>query len=100
MGNAFCDDLRRRVFLKDPRVVVLPLIAGILVLEGCNPAQKNASAPTPAAVDGSVYVLVSNGTTGQKIVLPDLEVALLNVATGDESAPVTTDLYGRYQFPE
>lgn len=76
-------------------------VLGLLgLLSGCDGVQTKASPPVPAAVHGSVYVLVPDGSKGRVILLPDIEVFLHNVSSGDESAPVTTDLYGRYRFPD
>ena len=75
-------------------------LLGILALQiGCQ------RATAPAAVHGSVYVLAPTGkddvnVSGRMILLPDIELYLRNVSTGEESAPDTTDLYGRYQFPQ
>ena len=63
-------------------------------------------ATAPAAVHGSVYVFARTGSTddvnitGRQIFLPDIEVFLHNVSSGTDSPPDTTDLYGRYQFPQ
>lgn len=61
-----------------------------------------------AGVHGSIYALVGYSTEddvknligAEPIFLPDIEVFLRNISTGDESAPITTDLFGRYLFPK
>lgn len=54
-------------------------------------------------VHGSVYVQIgkegSTQTPVARVWLPDLKVFLHNTATGTDSTPVTTDLFGRYAFP-
>jgi len=57
-------------------------------------------------VHGSLYVdagtnavEVSLNASQARIFLPDIKVYLRNMVTGVDSAPVVTDLFGRYAFP-
>jgi hypothetical protein len=57
---------------------------------------------TGGPVSGSIYFQEPVGETfkrGQQILLPDIEVFLRNTADGKEGPTVTTDAFGRYQFP-
>jgi hypothetical protein len=79
------------------------LIALCLVFfTGCPRRVQLSPKPTGAGVHGSVFVRFS--VTGSAkdlgpIYLPDFELFLENVATNEDSAPQTTDLYGRFMFP-
>lgn len=70
------------------------------------PPQTPTQTPrqTGGPVNGSLFyqAAVKVGDRGQKdqlIFLPDIEVFLHNKASGIDSKPVTTDVYGRYRFP-
>jgi hypothetical protein len=62
--------------------------------------------PTGGGVHGSLYALAGVSAEGlnakpyqAQIVLPDIKVYLHNTDTAVDSAPVVTDLFGRYLFP-
>src|SRR6185295_1501939 len=53
-------------------------------------------------VSGSLYFQEAVGETfktGERILLPDIEVFLHDTASGADTSVVKTDLFGRYRFP-
>src|SRR6516162_6163927 len=62
--------------------------------------QKERPRQVGGGVSGSLYVEVRVKTNGkasqEQIVLPDIKVYLRNKATGKDSPPAVTDLFGRY----
>ena len=73
--------------------------------KGCPGKKPPLRAGTGGEVSGSVFYLApvaetpSSSPTHSRIFLPDIEIYLQNRATGVDGASVTTDLFGRYQFP-
>ncbi|MEO8066481.1 MAG: hypothetical protein ABI599_02185 [Flavobacteriales bacterium] len=88
-------------FLRKAAAASAFIVVCSLVYSGC----KKGELPTGGRVNGSVHT-VGRSSTGddvnvlsRMIFLPDIEVYLVNMGTNAESAPVTTDLFGRYYFP-
>ncbi len=94
-------------FLKNPAKLLAGglFLVGAIGASGCPPKGEQIAVLTGGGVHGSLFALVApESVTGQKmpplqIFLPDIKVHLHNVATNSDSAPVVTDLFGRYLFP-
>ncbi len=69
----------------------------VIACVGCKPDKPDVrpARATGAGIHGSLYVEVA----AQQILLPDVEVYAHSTTTATDSAPVTTDLYGRYAIP-
>jgi len=79
-------------------------IAVLGLLAAAPPSGCAKQQGTGGPVHGSVYYLApvkkaAPGENDPHIFLPDIELYLHNAATGVDSAPVKTDLFGRYYFP-
>src|SRR5262245_9808981 len=82
----------------------LPALVGWSVLLSAQ--SKSDTGPTRGnarRVHGSVFVRVAQKVDDRgrdrRISLPDVEVALKDLATGKVGEPVRTDLFGRFMFP-
>ncbi len=90
-----------------PTISLVALISAVWL--GCrisNPdLRRPVSKGTGGVVHGSLFYLAPDGGNdtssklGEMIFLPDVSVYLHNTSNGVDSAPVTTDLSGRYYFP-
>lgn len=99
--------MRPGISLASPRMLlVYSAMLVVLVCAGTRPSPEkpgDGEAALPggggagAGVHGSIYTQgPAIGPAGRKVLVPDFEVFLVNVATGVESARVRTDLFGRY----
>ena len=78
------------------------LIAVISTSDGCRRPVRVR--PSGGQVSGSVFYEAKfdkgpGAEETSRIALPDIEVVLHNQTSGADSAPVTTDFFGRYRFP-
>ena len=76
----------------------LLVLTALIGIQGCRKPH------TGGAVNGSVFYqapvsLQGGGKADKLIFLPDIEVYLHNTNNDTDSAPVITDLLGRYRFP-
>ena len=82
------------------------LMLVITSIDGCRRDDRPPVQPRPTggAVSGTLFYQAAvsktaNAEETNQISLPDIEVVLHNQTTGVDSAPVTTDFFGRYRFP-
>jgi hypothetical protein len=98
---------RIRISFAFGTVLLLSVLAWTAALVGCGPKAKlpqRVRPQTGGEVSGSLFFLAPEKLPGgakadRRIFLPDIEVVLHNVSSGVDSAPVVTDLFGRYRFP-
>ena len=98
---------------RDPRLycfLIWLLVIELLFFANCGkspePSKVPSRTPRGAGVNGSVYLrlpLVADVAGAERrpalVYIPGFAVYLRNARTGEESAPQTTDAYGRYMFP-
>ena len=90
-------------------IAAVTLGAGIAVFVGYTqqPPQQTFFPARGGGVHGSVFVGVQGPmatkpfvtASGRSLALPDFEIFLENVATGEPSQPVKSNLFGRFAFP-
>lgn len=94
--------------LRNQIALVSKCILAVIILAGLPSCGPGTLPETGGPVSGSLYYQppeplivthVEPPKTGELIFLPDFEVFLHDTASGADSPAVTTDLFGRFQFP-
>src|SRR5258708_795453 len=109
MKRSFRLHSRENLLSRFASLTTLALAIGIAALVGY--AQQGAQNLSGTSGGGGVHGSISaqlkvqigpesaGATVIRDLALPDFEVFLQNVGTGETSQPVSTDLMGRYVFP-